>query len=119
MGSGILLFGSLIIIRSPNSMVPGWVATYVVIFSLMVKLGIAPFHYWLPHVISGVSWMSCLLLSVWQKIGPIFVLSVFIYSSSYYVYMVCCVRALVGGLGGINQTQIRVLLAYSSIGHMG
>ena len=53
-GSGLLLFGSLIIIRSPNSMIPGWVSIYVVVFSLIVKLGIAPFHYWLPHVMSGV-----------------------------------------------------------------
>ena len=28
-------------------------------------------------------------------------------------------RALVGALGGLNQTQVRPLLAYSSIAHMG
>ncbi|MCB4744256.1 MAG: hypothetical protein LGB07_01160 [Sulfurovum sp.] len=27
--------------------------------------------------------------------------------------------SLLGGVGGINQTQIRALLAYSSIGHLG
>jgi NADH:ubiquinone oxidoreductase subunit 2 (subunit N) len=26
---------------------------------------------------------------------------------------------LIGGLGGINQTQLRALVAYSSIGHLG
>ncbi len=30
-----------------------------------------------------------------------------------------CLSALVGGLGGINQTQFRSLLAYSSIVHLG
>lgn len=29
------------------------------------------------------------------------------------------ISALVGGLGGINQTQVRVILAFSSIGHIG
>jgi len=27
--------------------------------------------------------------------------------------------AIIGGVGGINQTQIRALIAYSSIGHIG
>ena len=45
MGSGLLLFGSLVLIRSPNSIIPGWVATYMIIFSLIIKLGIAPFQY--------------------------------------------------------------------------
>lgn len=28
-------------------------------------------------------------------------------------------RRVIGGLGGFSQTQIRVLLGYSSIGHTG
>ncbi|MGL5141562.1 MAG: proton-conducting transporter membrane subunit [Acinetobacter baumannii] len=26
---------------------------------------------------------------------------------------------IIGGIGGINQTQLRALIAYSSIGHLG
>jgi len=119
LGSGLLLFGSLVYINYPNCLILDWMSVYIILFRLIIKLGIAPFHFWLPHVMSGIRWMSCMLLSIWQKVGPLFVLSSFIYYSSFYITLVCCLRALVGGLGGINQTQIRVLLAYSSIGHMG
>jgi NADH-ubiquinone oxidoreductase chain 2 len=119
LGSGLLLFGSLVYINYPNCLILDWMSVYIILFRLIIKLGIAPFHFWLPHVMSGIRWMSCILLSIWQKVGPLFILSSFIYYSSFYIILVCCLRALVGGLGGINQTQMRVLLAYSSIGHMG
>lgn len=119
LGSGLLLFGSLVYINYPNCLILDWMSTYIILFSLMIKLGMAPFHFWLPHVMSGIRWISCILLSVWQKVGPLFVLSSFIYYSSFYINLICGLRAIIGGLGGINQTQIRVLLAYSSIGHIG
>jgi len=33
--------------------------------------------------------------------------------------LIASISRLVGGLGGINQTQVRAILAYSSIGHLG
>lgn len=119
LGSGILLFGSLVEMNYPNSMIPDWLGVCILVMSLMVKLGMAPFHFWLPHVMGGIRWISCLILSVWQKIGPLFVLSSFFFRSRYYVYLSSCLGALIGGVGGMNQRQIRVLLAYSSIGHIG
>jgi NADH:ubiquinone oxidoreductase subunit 2 (subunit N) len=85
----------------------------------MIKLGMAPFHFWLPHVIGGIRWVSCVVLSVWQKVGPIFILRSFVFSWRLYIFIFAALGAIVGGVGGINQSQLRVLLAYSSIGHMG
>ncbi len=91
---------------------------------LCVKLGLFPFHYWLPSVMAGLPWLSCLLLATWQKIAPLFLLLCLLELNKVYriTFIFCIIRAgrsLVGGFGGINQTQVRALLAYSSIGHLG
>jgi NADH:ubiquinone oxidoreductase subunit 2 (subunit N) len=39
--------------------------------------------------------------------------------SSILIILIAILRALVGGIGGLNQAQLRALLAYSSIGHIG
>ena len=91
---------------------------------LLIKIGVFPFHLWLPRVIAGLSWLACLILATWQKLAPILlVLSLSINSSSIFlIFLLSALGAgsgVIGGLGGLNQTQIRALLAYSSIGHIG
>lgn len=54
LGSGLLLFGALRYINYPNSLIRDWLGSYILVFRLIIKLGIAPFHFWLPHVIRGV-----------------------------------------------------------------
>ena len=73
---------------------------------------------------AGLPWFSCLLLATWQKVAPLFLVVSFV--NDVYIYraiLVLCFLAvgssLVGGVGGINQTQVRALIAYSSIGHLG
>nr|YP_009192150.1 NADH dehydrogenase subunit 2 [Chaetopterus variopedatus]ALO81669.1 NADH dehydrogenase subunit 2 [Chaetopterus variopedatus] len=92
----------------------------LIVLSLMVKVGITPFHQWVPNVISSISWPNLFLMLTWQKIAPIFVLSTSTYSSHSYLLVISAgVSSIAGGLGGMNQTQVRHLIAFSSIGHMG
>lgn len=109
LGSRFLLLGSF----NPS-------LYFLIFIGILVKLGIAPFHFWFPSVINAINWPICLLLTTWQKIVPIFILitSRFFHLSSL-ILAIASLNALVGGLGGLNQTQIRPLLAYSSIGHIG
>ena len=94
--------------------------TPILLFSLLIKAGIAPFHYWFPLVIRTRRWIICLLLTTWQKLIPLRLI-LFIFSAQFpsLITTVGTLRAIIGGLGGLNQTQIRPLLAYSSIGHIG
>lgn len=117
-GSGLLLLGFIICTYYPNSFISLYGGTFILVFSLLLKLGIAPFHFWVPHVISGVRWFSCAVLSVWQKLAPLFILSRFFFRRQF-IFVLACLSSLVGGVGGLNQTQVRALLAYSSIGHLG
>nr|QBM10927.1 NADH dehydrogenase subunit 2 [Onustus exutus] len=130
LGSSMLMFGSLLIYNlmftwemAELSMMY-FVGTMIIIFGLFMKMGIFPFHFWLPSVMAGLPWMSCLLLATWQKLAPLLLVSSLMKENSgYFIFLFFCLVAsassLVGGLGGMNQTQIRALLAYSSIGHLG
>ena len=73
---------------------------------------------------SGLSWFGCIVLATWQKLAPIFLMGCLLDGderSRLVVVAVAlsCISALAGGLGGLNQTQFRSLLAYSSIVHLG
>lgn len=90
------------------------------ILAMVIKLGIAPCHFWLPPVINSLSWAICLILATIQKIAPIFLLTQTLSPNSTIVTtFVSAIRAMTGAIGGLNQTQIRAILAYSSIGHIG
>lgn len=85
-------------------------------FALLIKIGAAPFHFWFPSVIEGITWLNCFILSSWQKITPIIVLS---YCSCYPILILRIIlSAIFGGIGGLNQTSIRKIIAYSSIRHL-
>ena len=52
-GSGLLLFRVFFYIMSCYYPSYRAASLYIMVFSLIVKLGIVPFHFWLPHVIGG------------------------------------------------------------------
>ena len=86
---------------------------------LIIKLGVVPFQLWVPARIAGVSWFCCFLLSTLQKIAPLVFLIFFCETYRIWGVLVGGLRRIVGGIGGINQTQLRPLIGYSSIGHIG
>nr|YP_010999359.1 NADH dehydrogenase subunit 2 [Cricotopus dentatus]WPM93205.1 NADH dehydrogenase subunit 2 [Cricotopus dentatus] len=85
--------------------------------TMMLKSGTAPFHFWFPSVMEGLSWYSNLILMTWQKIAPLMILS---YCLSLNLLIVIIIFSMLfGSLGGINQTSLRKLMAFSSINHLG
>nr|QQW47778.1 NADH dehydrogenase subunit 2 [Paguma larvata] len=95
-------------------------ASTLMTIALAMKLGLAPFHFWVPEVTQGISLSSGMILLTWQKIAPLSVL--YQISSSInpnLLLSMAILSVLIGGWGGLNQTQLRKILAYSSIAHMG
>nr|YP_009743667.1 NADH dehydrogenase subunit 2 [Euspira pila]QIE11970.1 NADH dehydrogenase subunit 2 [Euspira pila] len=130
LGSSLLIFGSL----SSYSVSLSWenisevdfslLSLLIIVSGLTMKMGMFPFHYWLPSVMAGLPWVSCMMLATWQKIAPLLLINSLFESNLMYYFMVsvCLMAAgssIVGGIGGMNQTQVRAILAYSSIGHLG
>nr|UAV88692.1 NADH dehydrogenase subunit 2 [Camelidae sp. PDM-2021] len=88
--------------------------------ALTMKLGLAPFHFWVPEVTQGIPLASGLILLTWQKLAPLSVLYQIAPSINPNMLLTMSVLSImIGGWGGLNQTQLRKIMAYSSIGHMG
>nr|YP_009266299.1 NADH dehydrogenase subunit 2 [Minla ignotincta]ANJ60535.1 NADH dehydrogenase subunit 2 [Minla ignotincta] len=88
--------------------------------ALAMKLGLAPFHFWFPDVLQGSPLITGLLLSTVMKFPPITLL--FMTSPSLNQTLLAFMAILstaLGGWMGLNQTQIRKILAFSSISHLG
>nr|YP_654263.1 NADH dehydrogenase subunit 2 [Galemys pyrenaicus]AAW23999.1 NADH dehydrogenase subunit 2 [Galemys pyrenaicus] len=95
-------------------------ATFMTTTAMIMKLGMAPFHFWVPEVTQGISLTSGMVLLTWQKIAPISILIQMSNSINTNLMVTTgMISIMVGGWGGLNQTQLRKIMAYSSIAHMG
>nr|YP_010960780.1 NADH dehydrogenase subunit 2 [Lethasterias fusca]WNH38671.1 NADH dehydrogenase subunit 2 [Lethasterias fusca] len=95
-------------------------SSVILTLSLSLKLGLFPCHYWFPDVIQGLSFLQGLLLSTWQKVAPFIILvSVSGVISVNVLVILGCLSVLAGGWGGLNQSQVRKIMAFSSISHLG
>nr|AFY64193.1 NADH dehydrogenase subunit 2 [Loxechinus albus] len=95
-------------------------SSFCISIALAFKLGLAPCHFWFPDVCSDYPFTLCGGVVTRQKIAPLFLVFYFnqlIFSS--FIIIAGLMSVLVGGWGGLNQTQIRKILAFSSIGNMG
>nr|APC60738.1 NADH dehydrogenase subunit 2 [Capromys pilorides] len=96
------------------------IISLILTLSLIMKLGLAPFHFWVPEVTQGSPLIAGMILLTWQKIAP---LSILIQISPMInqpmIISSALLSTLLGGWGGLNQTQLRKIMAYSSIAHMG
>nr|ARB18459.1 NADH dehydrogenase subunit 2 [Melanerpes rubricapillus]ATD83228.1 NADH dehydrogenase subunit 2 [Melanerpes rubricapillus] len=88
--------------------------------AITIKLGLVPFHFWFPEVLQGSTMTTALLLSTVMKFPPITIL--FLTSNSLNTTLLTTMAitsVALGGWMGLNQTQIRKILAFSSISHLG
>nr|YP_009935683.1 NADH dehydrogenase subunit 2 [Macrosoma conifera]QNS38626.1 NADH dehydrogenase subunit 2 [Macrosoma conifera] len=85
--------------------------------SLLMKMGSAPFHFWFPNIIEGLSWMNSFILMSWQKITPMILLSY--YFNKNFLFIIMILNVFIGALGGINQNSMRKLMVFSSINNLG
>nr|YP_010999294.1 NADH dehydrogenase subunit 2 [Cricotopus trifasciatus]WPM93140.1 NADH dehydrogenase subunit 2 [Cricotopus trifasciatus] len=118
LASSVLLFSIILMYLFINFKINFMVYNMMLISStMMLKSGTAPFHFWFPSVMEGLSWNSNFLLMTWQKLAPLMILS---YSLSLNLLIFIIFFSMIfGSLGGINQTSLRKLMAFSSINHLG
>nr|YP_009114003.1 NADH dehydrogenase subunit 2 [Protobothrops mangshanensis]AGS43687.1 NADH dehydrogenase subunit 2 [Protobothrops mangshanensis]ANG44782.1 NADH dehydrogenase subunit 2 [Protobothrops mangshanensis] len=92
----------------------------IITLALMMKMAAAPFHFWLPEVAQGATTLTTLVILTWQKIAPLTILVMNHNNTNLMILNSSAILSiLIGGLGGLNQTQIRKLMAFSSIAHTG
>nr|AAP85495.1 NADH dehydrogenase subunit 2 [Anolis scriptus] len=88
--------------------------------ALAMKLGLAPAHFWLPEVLQGSTLLTAFIITTWQKLAPMSL--IFMTMNNLPPTMLLTLglaSSIVGGWAGLNQTQTRKIMAYSSIAHLG
>nr|YP_009754881.1 NADH dehydrogenase subunit 2 [Plerotes anchietae]QIP52994.1 NADH dehydrogenase subunit 2 [Plerotes anchietae] len=92
----------------------------IMTLALAMKLGLSPFHFWVPEVTQGIKLSSGLILLTWQKLAPMLILYQIAPTTNPNLLLAMSLTSIaIGGWGGLNQTQLRKIMAYSSIAHMG
>nr|YP_009344343.1 NADH dehydrogenase subunit 2 [Temnopleurus reevesii]APT42111.1 NADH dehydrogenase subunit 2 [Temnopleurus reevesii] len=109
------LTGSWSILEPSNN-----VTMLCISIALAFKIGLAPCHFWFPDVLQGLPFTQGLIIASWQKIAPlVLIFSISNTTFSYLLISASLISIVVGGWGGLNQTQTRKILAFSSIANMG
>lgn len=103
------------------------VAFLFILMGLFFKLGLAPFHFWIPDVYQGSSWLVVYILAVVSKVSILGVLVRLTYQVFDFDFeMVSLILVLLGGLSivigtlsALRQRSLKRLIGYSGITHMG
>lgn len=141
LASGILLYGmSLLygltssldlmtigrVLQQQNSTVP-LVALVFLMAGLLFKFGAVPFHMWVPDVYQGAATPTTLFIASAPKIAA-FAITVRLLAEamqgytldwSHILIAVSILSMMIGNVLAIAQTNLKRMLAYSSIGHIG
>nr|AHY87119.1 NADH dehydrogenase subunit 2 [Loriculus vernalis] len=88
--------------------------------AIAIKLGLTPFHFWFPEVLQGSPLITALLLSTVMKLPPTAILLLTSHALNPTLLTIMSTMSIaLGGWMGLNQTQTRKILAFSSIAHLG
>ncbi len=101
--------------------------TILMLTGFFFKLSLVPFHMWAPDVYEGAPKPVVALIASLPKLALVAVLGRFLFLSLIHIapiwqqilILVGVVSIIFGALAAIKQTNIKRLLAYSSISHMG
>nr|AAP84524.1 NADH dehydrogenase subunit 2 [Sceloporus malachiticus] len=95
-------------------------ANMLLMMAIAMKLGLAPVHFWLPEVLQGSTLKTAMIVVTWQKLAPMaLIYQTFNNMSTTAMLTMGMISATLGGWAGLNQTQTRKIMAYSSIAHLG
>nr|YP_010875344.1 NADH dehydrogenase subunit 2 [Nycteribia allotopa]WGW14998.1 NADH dehydrogenase subunit 2 [Nycteribia allotopa] len=111
LSSLILLFSFTLLLFFFNEMFK-----ILMMISLFLKMGAAPFHLWYPSVMEGLSWMNSFILMTWQKLTPMILMS-YIFEFKF-ITIIIIFSSMIGSMMSINQNSLRKFLSFSSINHL-
>ena len=94
---------------------------------MFFKVAVVPFHMWLPDVYEGSPTIFTALFASFPKFAMFaFMVRFFDYTVTKWQHylskmfiIVGIISIIIGALGAIRQSNLKRLLAYSSIGHVG
>ncbi len=115
-------------LTDPAGVSPGLIVGIAfIITGLAFKLSAVPFHMWTPDVYEGAPTPVTAFMSTAPKVAPFVVLlRVMLIGFGHVsiqwqpiIVLVSIASMMLGSFAALTQTNIKRLMAYSSIGHMG
>jgi NADH-quinone oxidoreductase subunit N len=143
MASGMLLYGMSMIYGATGSMDLQQIAVAIgnqggdntmlvfglvfLVVGLAFKLGVVPFHMWIPDVYQGAPVAVTLFISAVPKMAGFAMAYRLLYTGlgdlhgdwQQMLAILAVMSIILGNLAAIAQTNIKRMLAYSTISHMG
>lgn len=98
-----------------------------ILVAILFKMAVAPFHYWSPDVYDGSPTIVTTFMTTVVKLGSSLALYFLLFyyfraqAESYTKFLVpiIAISLLLGAILGLVQKNIKRMLAYSSISHIG
>nr|QKW88755.1 NADH dehydrogenase subunit 2 [Idiocerus herrichii] len=87
----------------------------IIVLSMVMKMGAAPFHMWLLSMVEGLNYMAMFNMFTTMKIVPMMI----IINMDLNLNLIIIITLIVGSIFGLNQNSVRKMLSYSSIFNMG
>jgi NADH-quinone oxidoreductase subunit N len=145
LGSGLLLFGISFIYGATNGQLQlqdvfGFIyqthgqnksllvfGLVFIVSGLVFKLGLVPFHMWIPDVYDGAPLATTTIIGTVTKIAGIVFMIRFLINGlvilshewSVMLELLAILSLFLGNIVAISQTNIKRMLGYSTISHMG
>ncbi|MBH5330167.1 NADH-quinone oxidoreductase subunit NuoN [Eikenella sp. S3360] len=127
--TGLLLLPDVLVLSQSQAVNP-WLLKLGLVFVVVAvafKLGAVPFHMWVPDVYHGSSTAVTALVGTVPKIAAtVFAFRILVTGlGGLYadwvpmLNMLAAASLLVGNLAAVMQTNIKRMLAYSTVSHMG
>nr|QUJ09541.1 NADH dehydrogenase subunit 2 [Telenomus remus] len=116
--SSMIFLFSILMNMMFNNLINISIIYFLMMTTMLIKLGMFPFHMWFVKMMNIMSWKNCFLLSTIQKMIPFFIMMNFINKNIKIFLLINIFNTIISTIGGLNQNFIKPLLAYSSINHM-
>ena len=98
----------------------------LILIAILFKVSAAPFHMWSPDVYEGSNIVATTFFASLSKLSFLIIFSFFIIQASigwqnisHIIILVSILSFIIGSFGAIKQTNLKRIMAYSSIGHVG
>jgi NADH-quinone oxidoreductase subunit N len=100
---------------------------FMILIGLAFKIGLAPFHFWVPDVYQGAPTSVTTFMSCVVKVAAIGALLKISFATFHLptawsvagLWVLAVVAMTVGNLAALQQRSVKRLLAYSSVAHAG